>query len=68
MNDIAAQLVDYVIPKTAVRQWVVTVPIYLRYIMASNKKVLSKILKIIISTISSYYKKKVATRCRIIRL
>ena len=37
---------------------VVTVPIFLRYIMVRNSIVLSRILEIIISDISGYYKAK----------
>jgi len=58
MNETAALLTDYVIPRVPVRQWVITVPIYLRYLMTSHPKLQSKILAIIIHTISSYYKKK----------
>jgi hypothetical protein len=58
MNEAAALLVDHVIPKVAIRQWVVTVPIFLRYIMARNSVILSKILENIIGVITGSYKKK----------
>jgi hypothetical protein len=57
MSETAAHLVDHVIPEVPVRQWVLTVPIQLRYWLTTNPKLQSKILKIVIRVINNYYKK-----------
>lgn len=58
MNDEAAHLVDQVLPQVVYRQWVISFPYKLRYMMAYNSKLTSQILSIFISVISSYQKKK----------
>ena len=64
MNDEAAHLVDKVLPQIVYRQWVISFPYKLRYMMAYNPKLTNKILSIFISVISSHLKKK-ARRCGI---
>jgi hypothetical protein len=58
MNDTAAHLSDHVFPKTNIRQWVMSFPFQLRYLMAYNSKLQSSILSIFIRTINSHYKRK----------
>lgn len=58
MSETAALLVDYVVPKVAVRQWVVTVPVLLRYLMARRTDLQRQVLSIVIGAISSYYRHK----------
>lgn len=58
MNDEAAHLVDQVLPQFVYRQWVISFPYKLRFMMAYNSKLTNQILSIFISVISSYQKKK----------
>src|SRR5713226_7131571 len=55
MAQTAAHLVECVIPWVPTRQWVVSVPIPLRYWMSSSKELTAKIHTIIRTTISQYY-------------
>lgn len=58
MAETAAHLVDHVIPEVPVRQWVLSVPIPMRYWLSSNPKLLTHVLKKIIRVIDGYYKNK----------
>jgi len=58
MNDDAAHLVDQVLPQVAYRQWVISFPYKLRFLMAYNQKLTNRILSIFIKTLNSYQKKK----------
>lgn len=58
MAESAAHLVDHVIPEVPVRQWVLSMPIPMRYWLSSNPKLLTQVLKKIIRVIDGYYKKK----------
>jgi len=62
MNDEAAHLVDHVLPEVMLRQWVLSFPYKLRYLMAHNPKLTNKILSVFIRAISSYQKKKAKQR------
>jgi hypothetical protein len=55
MAQLAAHLVEQVIPWVPTRQWVVSVPIPLRYWMASCKDLTAAVHTIIRKTISQYY-------------
>ena len=55
----AAFLVDQIFPKIPVRQWVLFFPFQIRYLMASNSKVQSAILKITLRAITGWLRKKV---------
>jgi Transposase zinc-binding domain/Putative transposase len=55
MAQTAAHLVECVIPWVPTRQWVVSVPIPLRYWMSSSKELTAKIHTILRTTISQYY-------------
>ncbi|MEE8304276.1 MAG: transposase zinc-binding domain-containing protein, partial [Candidatus Tectomicrobia bacterium] len=51
----AAHLVEQVIPWVATRQWVVSVPIPLRYWMIASKELTTTVHTIMRRTISQYY-------------
>jgi hypothetical protein len=54
MAQLAAHLVEQVIPRVPTRQWVVSVPIPLRYWMAASKDLTATVHTIIRRTISQY--------------
>lgn len=54
MVDSAAHLVDEVLPKRPVRQWVLSVPFPLRYLFATNPTVMSRVRTIVHRVISTY--------------
>ena len=58
MIETSALLMDHVIPKVAVRQWVLSFPFALRYLLVSDPKIMGKILKITTNCISSFLCKK----------
>jgi len=55
MSETAAKLTDQVIPRVAVRQWVLSIPIAMRYWCASNPKLVTSVLEIIIRGITGFY-------------
>ena len=56
--DCAAHLVDEVLPKRSIRQWVLSVPYPLRYLFATNPKVMSQMLTIVHRVISTFLIKR----------
>jgi hypothetical protein len=62
MAQTAAHLVERVIPRVPTRQWVVSVPIQLRYWMASSQDLTAIVHTIIRTTIGQYYMNKAVTR------
>ena len=58
MAETAAYLVDNIIPPVRIRQYVLSVPIPLRYWMASNKNLLGKVHKIFASETQKFLHKK----------
>jgi len=56
MNDTAIHLEENVFPIAPIRQWVLSFPFFLRYLMAYDPKVVTAILKIHTNEISRYYK------------
>ena len=58
MAETAAHLVDHVIPRVPVRQWVVSFPIPLRHLFATNPHLLSPVLQVINRAISSFVIKR----------
>jgi hypothetical protein len=50
----AAHLVDHVIPRVPVRQWVVSFPIPLRYLLATHPHLLPPVLQVIHRAISTF--------------
>jgi hypothetical protein len=53
MAETAAHLVDHVIPRVPVRQWVLSFPIPLRILFAAHPELLSPVLQIIRRVIAS---------------
>jgi hypothetical protein len=62
MAQTAAHLVECVIPWVPTRQWVVSVPIPLRYWMAVSQDLTAQVHTIIRSTIGQYYVNQAVTR------
>jgi len=60
MAEAVEHLVDHVLPHAPYRQWVLTFPFALRFWLAANNKLLSKINKIATSEIGKFYAKKAA--------
>jgi len=58
MNQMAAHLNDNVFPNVPVRQWVLSFPMQVRYMLSYNPKLTTKVLRIYIKTISKYYQRK----------
>ncbi|MBI4404035.1 MAG: transposase zinc-binding domain-containing protein, partial [Deltaproteobacteria bacterium] len=57
MNEVAAHLTDFVFPKVPVRQWVLSLPFLVRYLLAYNPKLTTKILAIFIRVVTNWYQK-----------
>ena len=55
MAETAAHLVDNILPRFKIRQYVLSVPIPLRYWMASNKKLLTSVHRLVASIIEGFY-------------
>jgi Transposase zinc-binding domain/Putative transposase len=62
MAQMAAHLVEQVLPWVPTRQWVVSVPIPLRYWTASSPDLIAKVHTIIRRTIAQYYVNQAITR------
>jgi Transposase zinc-binding domain/Putative transposase len=62
MAQTAAHLVEQVIPWVPTRQWVVSVPVPLRYWMAASQELTAQVHTIIRTTIGQYYVNQVVTR------
>jgi Putative transposase/Transposase zinc-binding domain len=62
MAQTAAHLVEQVIPWVPTRQWVVSVPVPLRYWMAASQELTAQVHTIIRTTIGRYYVNQVVTR------
>jgi ribosomal protein S27E len=54
MADSAALLVDDVLPHQPMRQWVLSVPFPLRFLFASNPKVMSRVLGIVYCAVATH--------------
>jgi hypothetical protein len=62
MAQTAAHLVECVIPWVSTRQWVVSVPIPLRYWMSSSQALTAQIHTVIRTTIGQYYVNRAVVR------
>ena len=62
MAQTAARLVEQVIPWVPTRQWVVLVPVPVRYWIASSQDLTAKVHTIIRTTIGQYYVNKAVTQ------
>jgi len=58
MNETAALLVDYVLPAVPVRQWVLSLPIELRYRLAYDGKLCTEVLGIFLRTVARWYRRQ----------
>ena len=47
MSDVAAHLVDFVLPHVPTRQWVLSIPRAIRFLLARDSKLLGGALKIL---------------------
>lgn len=54
MAETAAHLVDHVIPRVPVRQWVLSFPIPLRFLLAAHPQLLSPVLRVVNRAISTF--------------
>jgi len=57
MTEVAMHLVDRVFPHVPVRQWVLSFPFSVRYALAYNPTLVTKVLAIYIRVISNWYEK-----------
>lgn len=58
MSETAAHLVDSVIPEIPTRQWVLSVPAPLRFLMAYDSEVLNVVLNTFLNTVFAWLRKK----------
>src|SRR6266446_5179198 len=62
MTEQAANLVDEVLPRVPVRQWVLTVPHRLRYLLAWNHKLCRALLAVYVRAILGLYRRRARRR------
>jgi hypothetical protein len=62
MADTAAHLVDRVFPDVPVRQWVLTVPHRLRYLLAFDPQLVTQVYGVFTSTVFAALKRRVGGR------
>jgi len=58
MAESAAHLVDEVFPKAGIRQWVLSFPMPVRFILAKNPKIQGNVLTLVHRAITAYIRKK----------
>jgi hypothetical protein len=58
MTETAAHLVDYVIPRVPVRQWVLTVPHRFRYRIGYDHNLCKRFLRVLGHELQTYYRNK----------
>jgi len=54
MTQTAAHLVDHVVPNVPVRQWVLSLPIPLRFLLAAHPRLITPVLQVIHRAISTF--------------
>jgi hypothetical protein len=54
MSETAAHLVDHVIPEVPVRQWVLSLPIPLRLLLAAQPELITPVLQVVQRVLSRY--------------
>ena len=62
MADTSHHLVTSVIPKVPVRQWVLSLPMALRFLLAAHPDLLGPVLAVLHRVLSTYVRKKVAVK------
>ena len=63
MAEAVEHLVDHVLPHAPYRQWVLTFPFALRFWLAANNRLLSKVNKIATSEIGKFYTRRAEDEC-----
>src|SRR5262245_4639305 len=58
MFDLAAHLVDRVLPRVQYRQWVLSLPFRIRYLVACDALLLGRVLRIFLRAISDHLRSK----------
>jgi len=58
MSESVVHLMDSVLPERATRQWVITLPIPLRYLVATDKKIGTEIHSVVMNEVHNYYTSK----------
>jgi len=58
MAESAAHLIDEVFPKAGIRQWVLSFPMPVRFILAKSPKIQGRVLSIVHRAITAYIRKK----------
>jgi hypothetical protein len=68
MTDSAAHLADAVLPAKPIRQWVLSLPFALRFLLATDPEALTRVLGIVYRTISGHiFKEARLTRAAVRR-
>ena len=62
MGDTAAHLVEHVLPKQPIRQWVLSFPYALRFLFATRPAVLTQVLGIVYRAISTFLVRRAGLR------
>jgi hypothetical protein len=57
MAETAAHLVDNVVPRVPVRQWVLSLPLQIRYLVAYDSRLLTAVLGVVTRAIRAWYRK-----------
>ncbi len=58
MAESAAHLVDHVLPQVPIRQWVISFPWALRYLLAQRPRLLSQVRRIFLRAIFAFYREQ----------
>jgi hypothetical protein len=58
MTETSAWLVDHVLPRRPIRQWVLSFPFQIRYLLACHPKLIASVLKIVNRVIANYQRKR----------
>jgi hypothetical protein len=58
MDETGAKLVDHLLPRAPYRQWVLTVPWRIRLRLASDKRLLSKVLSALLRTVFAFQRRR----------
>ena len=62
MSELAAHLVDHVLPHVPIRQWVFTVPVPVRYQLAFDAALTRAVLRVFLRTVFSWLRQRAARR------
>jgi hypothetical protein len=62
MSELAARLVDHVLPHVPIRQWVFTVPVPVRYQLAFDAALTRSVLRVFLRTVFSWLRQRATQR------